>query len=131
MLVPPANAKLIELKSSTVWFDEAGILYSVSKKTNERTIEEIKAVMEQFKQIAGGRKFCMVIDLTHSSPSDRQAREYAATELPKLVTAMAMVSGSALGRMIANLFLALKPTPYPAKIFGTVEEAQAWLKQYL
>lgn len=34
MLSPPENAKIIELPTSTLWFDEIGILYSVKIKSH-------------------------------------------------------------------------------------------------
>ncbi|UPT67368.1 MAG: STAS/SEC14 domain-containing protein [Sphingobacteriales bacterium JAD_PAG50586_3] len=81
--------------------------------------------------MADGKKFCMLVDVTYSTPSNKQVREYVAVEFPKIVQALAMVSASPVGRMVANLFFALKPAPYPAKMFSSEEEAKQWLKKYL
>ena len=45
--------------------------------------------------------------------------------------AMAIISASPLGRMVANLFFGFKPPVYPVKFCATQEEAKEWIKQYL
>jgi hypothetical protein len=131
MLTKPANAKIMEWPTSTIWFDESGILYSISKKVPQPSLEETKKILEEFKSIIGDRKVCMLIDVTNTSESSRELREYAAEEFPKFVKAIAMVSGSALGKMLANLFFTLKTQPYPTKMFTNEVDAREWLKQYL
>ncbi|UPT67364.1 MAG: hypothetical protein M0D57_01335 [Sphingobacteriales bacterium JAD_PAG50586_3] len=128
---PPQGAAITENKTSIYWFDEDGILCSVYKKAPPISLEESKQLIDEFRQVTQGRKFCMLLDITHSAASTKESREFAAVEFPKIVTAMAMLSASPLGRMLANLFFALKPTPYPAKIFATEKEAKDWLKHYL
>jgi hypothetical protein len=127
----PKNVKAIEFPTSTMWFDENGILCSISKKAPPQSIEESKKGMEEFYKIFGNEKHCMLIDITNASPTNKEARDYAATELPKVVKAIAMISNSALGRMLANLFFGLKPPPYPAKMFSNETKAKEWLKTYL
>jgi len=73
----------------------------------------------------------MLVDVTHSMESTRETRDYVAEEFPKYVKALAMVSDSALGKMLANLFFTLKKQPYPAKMFNNEQDAKTWLKQYL
>jgi hypothetical protein len=131
IMAPPEGVEIKENKTSIYWFDEDGILCSVYKKVPPISIEESKQILDEFRQVTQGRKFCMLLDITFSSPGDKASREFAAVEFPKIVTAMAMLSASPMGRMLANLFFALKPTPYPAKIFSTEKEAKEWLKQYL
>ena len=128
---PPPGAEVHELYNSTIWFDKDGILWSVSKKMPPQTLEEAKKSLDEFIQVTGGKKVCLLADVTHSAETNREMREWAAEELPKLVKAVAMVSDSALGKMLANLFFALKTQPYPVKMFNDVQSAHAWLKQYI
>ena len=130
MEVPP-NAEIIDTPTSVYWFDEDGILCSISKKSDPPTLEEVKEQLESFKKILKTEKVCMLIDVTHSSESTREVRDFAAQEFPKIVKAIAMVSDSALGKMLANLFFSLKSQPYPTKMFNNEVDAKAWLKQYL
>ena len=127
----PKNVKLIETPTSTIWFDETGICCSISKKHPPQSLEESKKSVEEFKKLTNGKKVCMLLDITNSSPSSKEIRDYAAEEMPKLVIAIAMISRSPLGRMVANLFFGLKPPSYPTKMFSNEKEAKEWLKQYL
>ncbi|MFL5729573.1 MAG: hypothetical protein ACJ75J_08830, partial [Cytophagaceae bacterium] len=104
MMTPPANANVIDWPSSILWFDEDGILYSVSKKVPPQSMEEVKKTMEDFYKLLDGKKVCMLVDVTHSQETSRELRDYAAQEFPKFTKAIAMVSESALGKMLANLF---------------------------
>jgi hypothetical protein len=106
---------------------------NVISKKNAPTIniEETRRMLEDFAAAANGKTFCILADVTFSTPNDKTTREFVAIELPKIVVALAMVSASPLGRMVANLFFSLKPTPYPAKMFSTENEATEWLQQYL
>lgn len=131
MLTKPKNAVLKEWPTSTTWFDENGILYSVSKKAPPSTLEEARQTMEEFKKMIGDKKVCMLVDVTHTNDSSREMKDYAAEEFPKLIKAIAMVSDSALGKMMANLFFTLKTQPYPTKMFNNEQDAKDWLKQYL
>lgn len=128
---PPKNAKVYELKTSTMWLDEDGIVCSISKKIPPQTLEESKKGVVDFKKIVGDKKVCLLADVTHSTETTREVRDYAAIELPKLVKAVALISKSALGRMLANLFFSIKEQPYPVKMFENEQDAKKWLKQFL
>ena len=131
MIQIPENAQITEWPTSTTWFDNSGILCSVYKKGVIRTMADTQKAMEEFKKILNGRKICMLVDVTHTGQVSKEVREYVAMELPKIVKAIAMVSDSPLGKMLANLFLTLKTQAYPTKVFSNELEAREWLKQYL
>lgn len=128
---PPKDAKVIDTYSATYWFDENGILCTVSKKVPPQPLEDIKKTIEEFKQLLNDKKVCMLIDVTNSGESSREVRDYAAVEFPKFIKAIAMVSNSELGKMLANLFFNLKHQSYPTRMFTNEAEAKEWLKQYL
>lgn len=132
MLSLPDRTKILELPDSSVWFDESGILCCISKKrTGDQTLEQAMETMAEFRRIIGPEKVCLLIDVTYSTENSREVRAYASQELPKVVKAIAMVSSSALGKMVANLFFYLKAQPYPAKMFNNEKDARAWLEKYL
>lgn len=128
LLQPPPDAEVTEWPSSVTWQDEEGILYSISKP-GTTSFEETKKIVAEF--IKYDKKFCLLIDVTHSSETTREVREYVAEEFPKFVKAIAMISKSSLGKMVANIFFALKAQPYPKKFFNDEHEAREWLRQYL
>lgn len=127
----PANADVIDQPNATYWFDENGIFCVIGKKGPAQTLEEAVKSTEDFKKMLNGKQVCMVLDITNSSPSPKEVRDYSSKELIKFTKAMALISKSALGRMVANLFFGLQPPPYPAKMFTNEKDAKEWLKQYL
>lgn len=129
-MVPPKDAKVYELPSSTMWFDE-GILCSIAKKRPPQSLEEAKEAMVELTRITGGKRVCLLSDSTDSPPVNKEMRDYAAEVIPQIAKAIAIMSRSALGKMSANLFFALKKQPYPVRFFNDEKEAKEWLKQYL
>ncbi len=128
---PSPNIKVYDWPTSTFWFDENGILCSISKKTPPQTLEEVKKNVKDFKEVIGEKKICMLIDVTNSGESTKEVRDYVSIEFPKFVKAIAMISKSALGKMLANLFFSIKSPPYPAKMFNDETEAIEWLKKFV
>lgn len=128
---PPKNAKVYDWETSTFWFEDNGMLCSISKKVPPQSLEKTIKTVEEFKNMIGDKKICMLVDATNSAESTREIRDYAAVEFPKFVKAIAIISKSALGKMLANLFFTLKTQPYPTKMFNDETEAREWLKQYL
>lgn len=131
---PHKDAQLIEWPTSTLWFDEDGILYSVPKPNapQPQTREESQKQMDEFRKVVGGKKTCMILATDPSSPPPKKEdRDWIAKELDSITKAMAIISTSPLSRMVANLFFGFKPPAYPVKFFSNKEEAKAWIKQYV
>ncbi|MEX0685501.1 MAG: STAS/SEC14 domain-containing protein [Balneolales bacterium] len=132
MLKPPPHTEVFEMPIATIWLDkEEGIYCGISKSGEQRTPEFMQKNIELFKDYIGDRKICILLDVTNASEISRETREFSAREFPKLFKAIAMMSNSSFGKMIANLFFTIKPQPYPTKMFTNEEEARAWLRQYL
>jgi len=127
---PQGNTPVYESDVQTFWFDESGILCAVSKDT-PRTLERQQKTYDLVKQISGNKKVCYLTEVTHVQPPDRETREYVLKESPNLFKAVAVISNSVLGRMIANILFRMKNQPYPTKMFSNENEAKEWLKQYL
>jgi hypothetical protein len=130
MLSVPEYAKIIELPTSRFWIEDSGIVCVVSRKGEPQTIEQAKSSLEIFRSHMPTEKVCLLIDVTNTTESKREVREIASKAFPEMFTAIAMVSASALGRMLANLFFNLKSQPYPVKMFESEVQARAWLKMY-
>jgi hypoxanthine phosphoribosyltransferase len=127
----PEGIKIYDTPTSIFWFDDNGIVYSVIKDIPTQTLEETVKNIEDFEKVIGDKKVCMVIDVTNSGETSREIRDYVAKEFPKFVKAIAMISKSALGKMLANLFFTIRTQPYPTKMFTEEEEAKKWIEQYL
>jgi len=128
---PPKNTETIETPIFTMWLDELGILYFLSKDHPAQKLEESKNLFAEIKKISKGKKRCMLMDLSHFKLPTKEARDYGAIELPKMVIAIAFISHSYLGVWAANIFFTIKKQPYPTKMFTNEMEAKKWLKQYL
>ena len=130
-MTPQKNAEVLELPTSTLWFEENGILCVNSKRSPPQTTEEQKQSLKTFFDFLNGRKVCLLLDVTLANPSSEEQRELASAEFPGFTRALAFLSGSALGKMVANIFFSIKKQPYPLKMFTDEAEAKEWLKQYL
>ncbi|MCD6017350.1 MAG: hypothetical protein K0S53_471 [Bacteroidetes bacterium] len=131
MIKPPKNTKVMDWASSTFWFDETGIVCSISKKSAPQTLTEVKEILATFRGMIGDKKICLLADATNSPESTKEVRDYVAVEFPKFIKAIAILSDSSLGIMLANLFFKLKTQPYPTKMFNNEIEAKEWLQQFL
>jgi hypothetical protein len=134
MLTPPKNAKVIDWPTSSMWFDEDGVLYSLPKPgaPQRQTKEESLIQIEEFRKLVGSKKTCMILQTdSSSSPPKKEDRDWIAKELDSVTKAMGIISTSPLSRMVANLFFGLKPPAYPVKFFSNQTDAKEWIKQYL
>ncbi|MCW3076187.1 MAG: hypothetical protein JWO32_796 [Bacteroidetes bacterium] len=130
----PEGTKTHNLRASTVWFDENGILFSQPRLDVPPlvTMEEIRDEMKLFRELTGGKKVCIVGGSNPKAPPPaKEHRDFIADEIASVAKAFAIVTTSPVSKMIANLFFGLKPPPYPTKMFNTQEEAVEWIKQYL
>lgn len=127
---PPSTAEVNETSTSTYWLHE-GILYVIGKRGKELPLEEQKKQTEDFKKKLNGQKICAVMDVTNSTPSSKEAREYSAKQLPEMFKAIAFVAKNPVGRMMANLYLTFKPFSFTTKVFGDEEEAIKWIRQFM
>lgn len=127
----PDDKMVLELASSVLWVEPDGIVCVIVKKSPPQPLEVTKQEMEAFKKFTGGKKACLMIDVTHSRQSPKNVRDYLAVEMPKVTKAIAMVYGSALGRMISSIYMGLRPMQFPVRIFSNAADARSWLKQFL
>ncbi|MBN8836416.1 MAG: STAS/SEC14 domain-containing protein [Sphingobacteriia bacterium] len=126
----PANKQIIEGEIADYYFDDSGILVSLSKNVL-RTVENIGNNVELVKQITKNKKVPLLIYLTKSPVPDKATQKFSAEQLPIVYTAMAMVSKPGLTSFIMKLLFRFKQPPIPMKGFTNEAEAKEWLLQYL
>jgi hypothetical protein len=130
----PKNVTTHEMSTSIIWFDELGILYSIPKPGAPPDLnqEEIMREIQRFHEITGNKKVCMIAESNSSArPPNKEERDFIAKQMSELTKAMAIITNSPVTRMVVNLFFALKPPDYPAKMFTNEKDAKEWIKQYL
>ena len=131
MIEPPKDAELIKFKKHIFWFDSNGILCAKSISNDLTNLKDVKEFTEYFIERLQGKKVSILHDFSNVSYSSKEIRDYVTNEFPKIAVAIAMVSKTPLGRMMANLFFNLKQNPYATKMFDNEDEAKEWLKKYL
>lgn len=130
MLLVPDNVEIHDFPTTKIWKKD-GIVYAVSNGRGTSSVEEAKKLIADFRDLFGDEKICLLIDVSNTTNTPREVRDYVAEEFPKLLKAIAMLSDSALGKMLANLFFTVKSQPYPSKFFNDEEAARKWLSQYV
>jgi hypothetical protein len=126
----PEGIKLYEHPIATFWFDDLGILYSVSKP-GPRTKEVMDEYITFVKKMIKNNKVCILTDISKASPMDKETRDHVATTLQEVYKAMAIITNTPIGTFIGKSFLLLESRTYPMAMFPDQETAYEWLKQYL
>ena len=126
----PIDRQTWEGEMPTYWFEDNGILVSLSKSTL-RTIESISANVRLVKSITNNKPVPLLIYLANSPIPDKETRKFSAEQLPVIYSAMAMVCKPGLSKFIMNILFGLKPPPIPMKSFTNDLAAIEWLKQFL
>lgn len=131
MIDDPDTINFQDWPASQAWFDKTGILCMTYKKGVKRSMEETRITFDGLQRLAAGKKVCILADVTQASESSKEIRDFSAARLPLFVKAIALVSSSPVGRMIANLLIGTNQLSYHIKVFGSEQEAKQWLKAYL
>lgn len=126
----PENIEKFEGKLGTYWFDEDGILHSVSNKIL-RTMENVSANINLIKRISNNTPVCILVYLSRSPQPDKQTRDFVAQQLSSIYKAMAIVSNSSLGSFVINFIFKFQKPSIPMRTFANEKDAKEWLKQYL
>ena len=126
----PTDRQTWEGEIATYWFDDNGILVSLSKSIL-RTVEIISSNVKLVRSITDNKPVPLLIYLANSPIPDKQTRKFSTEQLPVIYSAMAMVCKPGLSRFIMNILFGLKPPPIPMKSFTNDKAATQWLKQFL
>lgn len=125
----PTDKETFETELGTYWFDEEGILNSISSPT-QRTMQNTRANFDLVQRLSAGNKPCLLVQLCNSPVPTRETRAYVKKRLPETYTAMAMLSDSGVGELIMNLLFKLQAPPIPMKTFRDEKTARAWLRGF-
>jgi hypothetical protein len=81
-------------------------------------------------RVGQGAKKRLLVDLSQAGPQSTECRDhYMSAESKKNITAMAIVTGTLLGRIIGNLILGSNSTSVPVRLFPSEAAALAWLEE--
>lgn len=121
-----------QLEVADVFRGPDGVVRIQFHPVKKHGIEQAKQVVEAHNALACEVPCGVLADLTAvTTGADKQAREYyIGPEASRLKTAMAMVVGSPLQRMLGNIFLKISRPPYPSQLFADEGSALLWLKTF-
>ena len=113
-----------------IWLRPDGIVQVVLTSRATMVLEDATAALEEMAQLTGGRRSPLLMDLHDVSPQDRSVRMELARR-DDLVSAVALIVGTPLSRMMANFFLSVSKPPFPTRLFNNETSALAWLQAYV
>jgi hypothetical protein len=113
-----------------MWLRPEGIVQLEWNPGASMGLEDALAAVDALIQITGGTAGPLLVDSRLAGPQDRPARmEFV--RRADLVTAVAIVVGTPLSRMMGNFFVSVNRPTAPTRLFDDVASASAWLMGYL
>ena len=129
------NEVVVTTRIAKIWLGEDGIVRSVpcaKVVTLVLTLADAKETFSAILKVSKGRKRPYLSDIRKIKSVDRESREYfASEEVANAISAIAMLIGSPVSRIIGNFFLGLNKPSYPIKLFTSESEAIEWLRRFI
>jgi hypothetical protein len=105
-----------------------GVIHGAIEVGVAETLDDAKQNIAAIAQLAEGRRCPVIVDISKAKSVGREARRYySGPECAETTTAVALVTGSLVGRAVGNFFLGLNKPSFPLRLFNSEEEALAWL----
>ena len=124
------DSGLITRPKFRMWLRSDGIVQLVWAPRVTMALEDALAATEAMAQLTGGRRSPLLVDTRDAGPQDRPAR----TEFARrgdMVSAVALIVGTPLSRMMGNFFLAVSKPMAPTRLFDDEASAVAWLQEFV
>ena len=110
-----------------MWLRQDGIVQLVWAPQSMVLFEDATAALEAMAQLTGGRRSPLLVDMHDTGPLDRPTRAEL-TRRSDLQSAVALIVGTPLTRMMANFFLSVNKPQFPTRLFDNEASAVAWLQ---
>ncbi|MEK7704047.1 MAG: STAS/SEC14 domain-containing protein [Myxococcota bacterium] len=120
------------VRVARVWLGEDGIARVIHVPHAEVTLEDAKETMAAYIGLCEGKRRPLLVDTKTMKALAREARlYYAGDEAARVATAVAIIVGTPVSRVLGNFYLGLSNPRLPSRLFSSDEEALNWLKGYL
>jgi hypothetical protein len=113
-----------------IWLRPDGIVQLVWAPQTTVLIEDATAALEAMAQLTGGRRSPLLVDMHDTGSLDRPTRAEL-TRRSDLQSAVALIVGTPLTRMMANFFLSVSKPQFPTRLFDNEESAVPWLQGFV
>ena len=126
--MPPSE---ISTRTARLYMRPDGIVVSANlPNVGEQTLADAKENIRAVAALNGGERVPLYIDSTAPTSIAADARKYyLSEESSRTVSAVAIVAGNMLSRVVANLLIPVQRQPVPMQLFATEAEAFAWLQR--
>jgi hypothetical protein len=113
-----------------MWLRPDGIVQMAWVALADIRLEDAIAAIQAMTELTGGRLSPLLVDL-HDSGQQARAARLEFTSQADLVSAVALIVGTPLSRIMGNFFLGVSRPPYPVRMFDTEESALVWLNEFV
>ena len=113
-----------------MWLRSDGIVQMSWVSQASIDLEDAMAAIAAMTELTGGRRGPLLVDLHDSGQQTRPARiEFTRHE--DLVSAVALIVGTPVGRILGNFFLRVNRPPYPVALFDDEASGLVWLQSFV
>jgi len=130
MKLPTDGTKIHQHPLATLWFDNEGILHKISKST-PRTVDNVKDLYSLIRKATHGKKVCAMIEVSNETASGPEVRSVLKKEIPETFKAVALLTKSHTGQMVATMTSVLTPIHVPTGVFKEEPKAEEWLRNQI
>lgn len=119
----------IEHQRFRIWLRPDGIVQLNWSPMRELRFEDAVASIEAMTALTGGHRAPLLVDASAVGSQDRAARNEF-VKRGDLVSAVALVVTTPLGRLMGNFFVAVSKPRVATKLFDDEATAVRWLKEF-
>jgi hypothetical protein len=113
-----------------IWLRPDGIVAMVFAPRIATDLADATATLEAMAQLTGGRRSPLLVDMRDTGPQDRPTRAEW-TRRSDLSSAVALIVGTPLSRIVGNLFISANRPQFPVRLFDNEASAVAWLQKFV
>lgn len=118
-------------QTCTFRLDERGFVHAVMKPGCAMELADARANVAATFEVAGRKRTRVLVDMRGVRSQTREARQYfGSNDAEQVTTAVALVIGSPVSRVLANFFLRLHPGRIPTALFTSEDAAIGWLEGF-
>lgn len=126
------NREVVVITKASMWLGEDGVVRIIWVSGAEVTLADAEESMAAYKTINEGKRRPMVVDTSTMKSLAREARHYyASEEAARVASAVGLIVGTPVSRVLGNFYLGLSNPRLPTRLFASEDEALEWLKGYI
>jgi hypothetical protein len=122
----------ITTRTAKLWLREDGLIQVVALRGVKSQLADAQENVAAIATLAADKRWPVLVDMRASLGIDHETRAYySSVEGVKSDTALALLVGSPVTRVMANFFISINRPQVPTKLFTSEAEAVAWLKTFI